>query len=150
MSSKSITLVSSISDITTKTTMVGLMKLDPSHGRLMVGLDPQIHRNIASSTRAAMIHSLRDGGPMAAISLGLHSTVSGLSFPSGRHTTYLSSGTKISSRIPSGAKPMNHCDQPTSTLTIFLAIASAAAFGASAVRNSELVTPVVANAVHIT
>ena len=45
---------------------------------------------------------------------------------------------------------MNHCDQPTSTLTIFLAIANAAAFGASAVKNSELVTPVVANAVHIT
>ena len=42
--------------------------------------------------------------------------------------------------MPSGAKPMNHCDQPTSTLTIFLAMLSAAAFGASAVRNSELVT----------
>lgn len=45
---------------------------------------------------------------------------------------------------------MNHCDQLTSILTIFLAIASAAPFGASAVRNSELVTAVVANAVHIT
>ena len=50
----------------------------------------------------------------------------------------------------SGANPKNHCDQPTSTLTIFFAITSAAAFGASAVRNSELVTAVVANAVHIT
>ncbi|MGY4192315.1 hypothetical protein ACVIM9_001656 [Bradyrhizobium sp. USDA 4520] len=52
--------------------------------------------------------------------------------------------------MPSGANPMNHCDQPTSMLTSFLAIESAAAFGASAVRNSELVTAVVANAVHIT
>jgi hypothetical protein len=35
-------------------------------------------------------------------------------------------------------------------LTIFLAMLSAAALGASAVRNSELVTAVVAKAVHIT
>jgi hypothetical protein len=45
---------------------------------------------------------------------------------------------------------MNHCDQLTSTPEIFLAMESAAAFGANAVRNSELVTAVVANAVHIT
>ena len=53
----------------------------------MVGLEPQIHRNIASSTSAAMIHSLRDGGPIAASSLALQSTISGLSFTSGRQTT---------------------------------------------------------------
>jgi hypothetical protein len=51
--------------------------------------------------------------------------------------------------MPSDAKPTNHCDQPTSTPTILLAIESAAALGASAVRNSELVTAVVANAVHM-
>ena len=87
MSSNSMTPVTSISEITTKTTMVGLMKFDPSSGRLMVGLEPQIQRNIASSTSAAMIHSLRDGGPIAASSLALHATISGLSFTSGRHTT---------------------------------------------------------------
>ena len=38
---------------------------------------------------------------------------------------------------------MNHCDQPTSTPAIFLAMESAAAFGASAVRNSEEVTAVI-------
>ena len=80
------TPVTSISEITTNTTMVGLMKLEPSSGRLMVGLEPQIQRNIASSTRAAMIHSLRDGGPIAASSLALQSTISGLSFTSGRQT----------------------------------------------------------------
>src|ERR1700738_3557793 len=86
MSSNSITPVTSINEITTKTTMVGLMKLLPSNGRLMVGLEPHIQKNIASSTSAAMIHSLRDGGPMAASSPELHVTISGLSFTSGRHT----------------------------------------------------------------
>ena len=86
MSSKSMTPVSSISEITTNTTMVALMKLDPRNGRLMVGLEPQIHRNIASSTRAAMIHSLCDGGPIAANSPALQVTISGLSFTSGRQT----------------------------------------------------------------
>jgi hypothetical protein len=45
---------------------------------------------------------------------------------------------------------MNHCDQPISTPTIFLAMPRAAALGASAVRKSDEVTAVVANAVHIT
>ena len=62
------------------------MKLEPSNGRLMVGLEPQIHRNIASSTSTAMIRSLRDIGPIALSSPALHSTISGLSFTSGRHT----------------------------------------------------------------
>ena len=39
--------------------------------------------------------------------------------------------------MPSGAKPMNHCAQLTSTPTVFLAMASAAAFGANAVKNIE-------------
>src|SRR3954452_8862167 len=150
MSAKSMTPVSSISEITTNTTMVALMKLLPRKGTLMLGLEPQIHKNIASSTSVAMIHSWRDGGPIAASSALLHSTISGLCFTSGRQVTYASSGTSNSRGMPSGAKPMNHCDQLTSTLTIFLAIESAAPFGASAVRNSELVTAVVANAVHIT
>ena len=45
---------------------------------------------------------------------------------------------------------MNHCAQLTSIPTVFLAMASAAALGASAVKNNELVTAVDANAVHIT
>ena len=45
---------------------------------------------------------------------------------------------------------MNHCDQLMSTFTVFLAMVSAAALGASAVRKSELVTAVAAKAVHIT
>ena len=60
------------------------MKFEPSNGRLMLGLEPQIHKNIASSTSAAMIHSLRDGGPIALSSFALHATISGLSFTSGR------------------------------------------------------------------
>ena len=67
--------------------MVGLMKLEPSTGRVMVGLEPVIQRNIASSTSAAMIHSWRDGGPIAAISPALQVTISGLCFTCGRQTT---------------------------------------------------------------
>lgn len=84
MSAKSITPVSSISEMITNTTIVALMKLLPSTGRLMFGLEPQIHRNIASSTSAAMIHSARDTGPIAASSPLLHSTISGLALISGR------------------------------------------------------------------
>ena len=86
MSAKSITPVISISEMTTNTTMVGLMKLLPSHGRLITGFEPQIQKNIASSTSAIMIHSLRDGGPIAASSPALHCTISGLCFTSGRQT----------------------------------------------------------------
>src|SRR3979411_552972 len=87
MSSNSMMPVTSISEITTKTTMVGLIKLEPSTGRLIVGLEPVIQRNIASSTSAAMIHSLRVGGPIAASSLELHVTISGLCFTCGRQMT---------------------------------------------------------------
>src|SRR5712691_701700 len=87
ISSNSMTPVTSISEITTKTTMVGLMKLEPSTGRVMVGLEPVIQRNIASSTSAAMIHSWRDGGPIAASSPALQVTISGLCFTCGRQTT---------------------------------------------------------------
>ena len=52
----------------------------------MFGLEPQIQKNIASSTSAAMIHSLRDGGPIVFSSSALHATISGLSFTSGRQT----------------------------------------------------------------
>ena len=53
----------------------------------MVGLDPVIQRNIASSTSAAMIHSLREGGPIAVSSLALQVTISGDCFTCGRQTT---------------------------------------------------------------
>ena len=45
---------------------------------------------------------------------------------------------------------MNHWPHATSNPTVFFAIASPATLGASAVRNSELVTAVAAKAVHIT
>ena len=51
--------------------------------------------------------------------------------------------------MPTGRKPIAHCPQLTSTPTVLLAMASAAALGASAVRNIELVTPVVANEFHM-
>ena len=44
---------------------------------------------------------------------------------------------------------MNHWNQFTSKFTVFFAIAMAAPFGASAVKKSELVTAVLANAVHM-
>jgi hypothetical protein len=78
------TPVTSISAITTNTTMVALMKFEPSPGRLMFGFDPVIHSNIASSTSAVMIHSLRDSGPIALSSSELHTTISGLCFTCGR------------------------------------------------------------------
>src|SRR3954454_18555232 len=43
---------------------------------------------------------------------------------------------------------MNHCAQLTSIPTVFLAMASAAALGASAVKNNELVTAVDAKGPH--
>ena len=52
-----------------------------------LGLEPQIHRNIASTTSTAMIHSCRDGGPILASSPSLQVTISGLSLISGRQTT---------------------------------------------------------------
>ena len=83
MSAKSITPVTSISEMITNTTIVVLMKLLPRNGTLMFGLEPQIQKNIASSTRKAMVHSWRDTGPIAASSPLLHSTISGLSLISG-------------------------------------------------------------------
>src|SRR5260370_40526340 len=147
MSSNSMMPVTSISVITTNTTMVGLMKLEPSTGRLIGGFEPVIQRNIASTTNAAMIHSWREGAPISASSLDLQVTISGPSFTCGRQMTSASNGTSSSNGIPSGAKPVNHCDQPISTPAIFLAMLSAAALGASAVKNSELVTAVVPKAV---
>jgi hypothetical protein len=60
------------------------MKLLPRKGTLMLGLEPQIQKNIASTTSNAMIHSWRVTGPIAASSPLLHSTISGLSLISGR------------------------------------------------------------------
>src|SRR6266404_4114264 len=87
MSSNSMMPVTSISVITTNTTIVGLMKLEPSTGRLIAGFEPVIQRNIASTTNAAMIHSWREGGPIAASSLELQVTISGPSFTCGRQMT---------------------------------------------------------------
>src|ERR1700704_5972862 len=72
------TPVTSISEITTNTTMVGLMKLEPSSGRLMVGLAPAIQRNIPSATRRAMSHSLRVLGPLRRLPAAAE-------IPKGRH-----------------------------------------------------------------
>ena len=87
MSANSMTPVTSISEITTKTTMVGLSKLEPSMGRVMVGLEPVIHRNIASTTSPDITHSLRDIGPIVLSWFAAHATISGLSLTSGRQTT---------------------------------------------------------------
>ena len=46
--------------------------------------------------------------------------------------------------------PSSHCDQFTSMPMVFFAMSSAAAFGASAERNSDEVMLVAAKAVHIT
>ncbi len=51
--------------------------------------------------------------------------------------------------MPTGAKAMNHCAQLMSTLAVFFTSSSASRFGASAVRNIELVTQVAAIATHI-
>ena len=53
------------------------------------------------------------------------------------------------SRTPIGQKPASHCVQVMSSSVVCLTSASAAAFGASAVTNIELVTAVAANAVHM-
>ena len=51
--------------------------------------------------------------------------------------------------MPTGAKAMNHCVQVMSTLAVFLTSSIASRLGASAVRNIELVTQVVAIATHM-
>jgi hypothetical protein len=86
MSANSITPVTSISEITMNTTVVALTKFEPRSGTRMSGLEPAIHRNIASKIRASMIHSLRDIGPISASSFDAHSEISGLLFTSGRQT----------------------------------------------------------------
>ena len=87
MSLKSITPATSISEITTKTTIVALMKFAPSPGTRIFGFDPTIHSVIASSTRTPMIHSLRESGPIAASSFELQTTISGLSVTCGLQIT---------------------------------------------------------------
>lgn len=52
--------------------------------------------------------------------------------------------------MPAGAKARNHLIQVISTLPIFRMKSIASRFGARAVRNNELVTQLVANAVHKT
>src|SRR5579871_1450317 len=51
--------------------------------------------------------------------------------------------------MPAGAKARNHCVHSRSTLTIFLTSSTASRLGASPVRNIELVTQVVAIAIHM-
>ncbi len=60
------------------------------------------------------------------------------------------SGCTAKSSTPTGRKPISQAVHDTSTPAMVFISATARRFGASAVRNIELVTQVVANAVHIT
>ena len=55
----------------------------------------------------------------------------------------------ISMRIPTGAKAANHCVHVNPTFAVLFTNSTASRFGASAVKNIELVTQVVAMATHM-
>jgi hypothetical protein len=59
-------------------------------------------------------------------------------------------GCAANSSTPTGRKPTSHAVHVTSTCAISFIRATASRFGASAVTNIELVTQVVAKAVHMT
>ncbi len=56
---------------------------------------------------------------------------------------------RISNAIPIGAKARNHCVHDRLTFAVLLTSSIASRLGASAVRNIELVTQVVAMATHM-
>src|SRR5512141_30819 len=58
-------------------------------------------------------------------------------------------GSVAMSSTPTGRKPTNHCPHEISRFAVFFTSSTASKFGASAVRNIELVTHVAASAVHI-
>ena len=138
MSSHVTTPVTSIRLITTSAAVVAFIQLPP-----------KIHSASAMTTSAASVISRRVRLPIFASSPAAHFGTSSPSFTSGGYSQYVTSGIRMSSAMPTGANATNHCVHVRLTPAVLLTSSTASRLGASAVRNSELVTHVVASATHI-
>jgi hypothetical protein len=108
---------------------------------------PAIQRTSAPVTSAPNRTSRRDSGPRRRSSSAAQAATSGLRLSSGRQSAYARSGTATSSGSANAAAVRNHAVHPTSIPVKRSMKSAAMRFGASAVRNRELVTQLAANAV---